>query len=155
MGSLFPESDLNRKLNSRSDWNSERSVLPSLQRLSLRSGVARGLWRVSGAGGLARTPQAEKPLALPLWPQLQVRGLHAGAGGGPVLGARACQVTWVAGLILEGVGPGVAARTVEMGVLPSLRRPGRTRASLNMLIHSLFGSCFASELTAIGEKGVG
>ena len=42
-----------------------------------------------------------------------------------------------------------------LGVLPSLRRPGRTRASLNMLIHSLFGSCFASELTAIGEKGVG
>lgn len=77
---------------------------------------------------MACTPKAEKPLALPLWPQLQVHELHAGAGGRPVLGARACQVTWVAGLILEDVGPGVAARTVEMGVLPSLRPPGRTRA---------------------------
>lgn len=134
VGSLLAESDHNRKSNSRSDWDSERSVLPSPQRPSLRSGVAGGLWRVSGAGGLARAPQAGKPLALPLWLQLQVRGLRAGAGGGPVLGARAAQITWGTGLILEDVVPGVTAQTVETGVLPSRRPPGRTRALLHVLI---------------------
>lgn len=70
-----------------------------------------------------------------LWLQRQVRGPVLAPVGGPVLGARAGQITWGTGLILEDIVPGgVAARTVEMGVLPSLCPPGRIRALLHLLI---------------------
>lgn len=108
------------------------------------SGIRRGLsfphcrGRASGQGwwwGWQLVPPPARLRSPWLWPQRQVLGPVLALVGGPILGARAGQVTWVTGLILEDIVPGGgAARTVEMGVLPSLCPPGRIRALLHLLI---------------------